>query len=120
MVLLGEVVQANRRNRVMQNFNSFAGKRIVNGVEMDGSTRRIGEKIRLYFRKTLYFPLSLKDNIVLWNKSTDKKLKEVLLKSALVHRYITSQRDVTKEKWRGGRMLSGGQNSVLLWRCAFK
>ena len=76
-----------------------AGKMIVNGVEIDGSTREDWQKISLIFRRQPYiFPLSLKDNIRFMKQMQQmKKLKELLMKSAFVHSLHHFQMGCTKE-----------------------
>ena len=72
---------------------------LVNGVEVDGSTREDWQKILLIFRKEPYiFPLSLKDNIRFMKQMQQmKKLKELLMKSAFVHSLHHFQMGYTKE-----------------------
>lgn len=71
---------------------------------------KIGKKYCLYSAATLYFPLSLKDNIRFMKQMQQmKKLKELLMKSAFVHSLHHFQMGYTKRIGEGGRMLSGGQ-----------
>ena len=72
---------------------------LVNGLEVDGSTREDWQKNIAYIPQQPYiFPLSLKDNIrFMKQKQQMKKLKELLMKSAFVHSLHHFQMGCTKE-----------------------
>ncbi|MDP7991464.1 thiol reductant ABC exporter subunit CydD [Bacillus sp. MHSD_36] len=88
-----------------------AGKMIVNGVEIDGSTREEWQKNIAYIPQQSYiFPLSLKDNICFYETNTTDEEVERVINEVGLRSLVTSLPNGMYEKiGEGGRMLSGGQ-----------
>ncbi|MEF7655622.1 thiol reductant ABC exporter subunit CydD [Bacillus thuringiensis] len=87
------------------------GKMIVNGVEIDGSTREEWQKNIAYIPQQPYiFPLSLKDNICFYETNTTDEEVERVINEVGLRSLVTSLPNGMYEKiGEGGRMLSGGQ-----------
>ncbi|GAB6434530.1 MULTISPECIES: thiol reductant ABC exporter subunit CydD [Bacillus] len=87
------------------------GKMIVNGVEIDGSTREEWQKNIAYIPQQPYiFPLSLKDNICFYETNTTDEEVERVINEVGLHTLVTSLPNGMYERiGEGGRMLSGGQ-----------
>ncbi len=88
-----------------------AGKMIVNGVEIDGSTREEWQKNIAYIPQQPYiFPLSLKDNICFYETNTTDEEVERVMNEVGLRSLVTSLPNGMYERiGEGGRMLSGGQ-----------
>ncbi len=79
-----------------------SGKMLVNGLEVDGSTREDWQKNIAYIPQQPYiFPLSLKDNIRFYEtNATDEEVERVINEvGTSFTRYITSKWDARKN-WR--------------------
>lgn len=88
-----------------------SGKMLVNGLEVDGSTREDWQKNIAYIPQQPYiFPLSLKDNIRFYEtNATDEEVERVINEVGL-RSLVTSLPNGKHERiGEGGRMLSGGQ-----------
>ncbi|PGW28267.1 thiol reductant ABC exporter subunit CydD [Bacillus cereus] len=87
------------------------GKLIVNGVEIDGSTREEWQKNIAYIPQQPYiFPLSLKDNICFYETNTTDEEVERVINEVGLRSLVTSLPNGMYERiGEGGRMLSGGQ-----------
>ncbi|PKJ55777.1 thiol reductant ABC exporter subunit CydD [Bacillus sp. SN10] len=87
------------------------GKMIVNGVEIDGSTREEWQKNIAYIPQQPYiFPLSLKDNICFYETNTTDEEVERVMNEVGLRSLVTSFPNGMYERiGEGGRMLSGGQ-----------
>ena len=87
------------------------GKMIVNGVEIDGSTREEWQKNIAYIPQQPYiFPLSLKDNICFYETNTTDEEVERVINEVGLRSLVTSLPNGMYERiGEGGRMLSGGQ-----------
>ncbi|MEG7842713.1 thiol reductant ABC exporter subunit CydD [Bacillus mobilis] len=87
------------------------GKMIVNGVEIDGTTREEWQKNIAYIPQQPYiFPLSLKDNICFYETNTTDEEVERVINEVGLHSLVTSLPNGMCERiGEGGRMLSGGQ-----------
>ncbi len=87
------------------------GKMIVNGVEIDGSTREEWQKNIAYIPQQPYiFPLSLKDNICFYETNTTDEEVERVMNEVGLRSLVTSLPNGMYERiGEGGRMLSGGQ-----------
>ncbi|UOB80880.1 thiol reductant ABC exporter subunit CydD [Bacillus sp. ZJS3] len=87
------------------------GKMIVNGVEIDGSTREEWQKNIAYIPQQPYvFPLSLKDNICFYEtNTTDEEVERVINEVGLRSLVISLPNGMYEKIGEGGRMLSGGQ-----------
>lgn len=88
-----------------------AGKMIVNGVEIDGSTREDWQKNIAYIPQQPYiFPLSLKDNIRFYEtNATDEEVERVINEVGLRSLVTSLPNGIHERIGEGGRMLSGGQ-----------
>ncbi|NWK70268.1 thiol reductant ABC exporter subunit CydD [Bacillus paramycoides] len=87
------------------------GNMIINGVEIDTSTRDSWQKNIAYIPQQPYiFPLSLKDNICFYETNiTDEEVERVIDEVGL-RSLVASLPDGMHERiGEGGRMLSGGQ-----------
>ncbi|MEH7277627.1 thiol reductant ABC exporter subunit CydD [Bacillus toyonensis] len=87
------------------------GKVLVNGVEIDGSTREDWQKNIAYIPQQPYiFPLSLKDNICFYEtNTTDEEMKKVIHDVGLSSLIASLPNGMDERIGEGGRMLSGGQ-----------
>ncbi|HDX9628180.1 TPA: thiol reductant ABC exporter subunit CydD [Bacillus cereus] len=87
------------------------GKMIVNGVEINGSTREDWQKNIAYIPQQPYiFPLSLKDNICFYETNTTNEEVERVINEVGLRSLVTSLPNGMYERiGEGGRMLSGGQ-----------
>ena len=87
------------------------GKLIVNGVEIDGSTREEWQKNIAYIPQQPYiFPLSLKDNICFYEtNTTDEEVERVIHEVGLRSLVASLPNGMYERIGEGGRMLSGGQ-----------
>ncbi|MDM5193190.1 thiol reductant ABC exporter subunit CydD [Bacillus hominis] len=87
------------------------GKMLVNGVEIDGSTREDWQKNIAYIPQQPYiFPLSLKDNICFYEtNTTDKEVERVINEVGLRSLVASLPHGMYERIGEGGRMLSGGQ-----------
>lgn len=87
------------------------GKLIVNGVEIDGSTREDWQKNIAYIPQQPYiFPLSLKDNICFYEtNTTDEEVERVINEVGLRSLVASLPNGMYERIGEGGRMLSGGQ-----------
>ncbi|MGE7861074.1 thiol reductant ABC exporter subunit CydD [Bacillus mobilis] len=87
------------------------GKMIVNGVEIDGTTREEWPKNIAYIPQQPYiFPLSLKDNICFYETNTTDEEVERVINEVGLRSLVTSLPNGMYERiGEGGRMLSGGQ-----------
>ncbi|WP_226545420.1 thiol reductant ABC exporter subunit CydD [Bacillus thuringiensis] len=87
------------------------GKMIVNGVEINGSTREDWQKNIAYIPQQPYiFPLSLKDNICFYETNTTNEEVERVINEVGLRSLVTSLPNGMYEGiGEGGRMLSGGQ-----------
>ncbi|MDA1878965.1 thiol reductant ABC exporter subunit CydD [Bacillus cereus group sp. BY10-2LC] len=87
------------------------GKMIVNGVEIDGSTREEWQKNIAYIPQQPYiFPLSLKDNVCFYETNTTDEEVERVINEVGLRSLVTSLPNGMYERiGEGGRMLSGGQ-----------
>lgn len=87
------------------------GKMIVNGVEIDGSTREDWQKNIAYIPQQPYiFPLSLKDNICFYEtNTTDEEVERVINEVGLRSLVASLPNGMYERIGEGGRMLSGGQ-----------
>lgn len=87
------------------------GKMIVNGVEIDGTTREEWQKNIAYIPQQPYiFPLSLKDNICFYETNTTDEEVERVINEVGLRSLVTSLPNGMYERiGEGGRMLSGGQ-----------
>ena len=97
------------------------GKMIVNGVEIDGSTREEWQKNIAYIPQQPYiFPLSLKITFVSMKQiQRMKKWKELLMKLVFVHSLHRFQMGCTKELEKVDVCLVVDKNNVSLWRVHF-
>ncbi|WP_242307001.1 thiol reductant ABC exporter subunit CydD [Bacillus cereus group sp. BfR-BA-01524] len=88
-----------------------SGKILVNGVEVDGSTREDWQKNIAYIPQQPYiFPLSLKDNIRFYEtKATDEEVERVINEVGLRSLVTSLPNGMHERIGEGGRMLSGGQ-----------
>ncbi|PGO32623.1 thiol reductant ABC exporter subunit CydD [Bacillus cereus] len=88
-----------------------AGKMLVNGVEIDGSTREDWQKNIAYIPQQPYiFPLSLKDNICFYEtNTTDEEVERVIQEVGLRSLVASLPNGMYEIIGEGGRMLSGGQ-----------
>ncbi|PFL17340.1 thiol reductant ABC exporter subunit CydD [Bacillus cereus] len=88
-----------------------AGKLLVNGVEIDGSTREDWQKNIAYIPQQPYiFPLSLKDNICFYEtNTTDEEVERVIHEVGLRSLVASLPNGMYERIGEGGRMLSGGQ-----------
>ncbi|PER24072.1 thiol reductant ABC exporter subunit CydD [Bacillus cereus] len=88
-----------------------AGKMLVNGVEIDGSTREDWQKNIAYIPQQPYiFPLSLKDNICFYEtNTTDEEVERVINEVGLRSLVASLPNGMYEIMGEGGRMLSGGQ-----------
>ncbi|PES67011.1 thiol reductant ABC exporter subunit CydD [Bacillus cereus] len=88
-----------------------AGKMLVNGVEIDGSTREDWQKNIAYIPQQPYiFPLSLKDNICFYEtNTTDEEVERVINEVGLRSLVAALSNGMYEIIGEGGRMLSGGQ-----------
>ncbi|OJE45614.1 thiol reductant ABC exporter subunit CydD [Bacillus proteolyticus] len=88
-----------------------AGKMLVNGVEIDGSTREDWQKNIAYIPQQPYiFPLSLKDNICFYEtNTTDEEVERVINEVGLRSLVASLPNGMYEIIGEGGRMLSGGQ-----------
>ncbi|MGE7883944.1 thiol reductant ABC exporter subunit CydD [Bacillus sp. NPDC094077] len=87
------------------------GKLLVNGVEIDASTREDWQKNIAYIPQQPYiFPLSLKDNICFYEtNTTDEEIKKVIHDVGLSSLVASLPNGMHERIGEGGRMLSGGQ-----------
>lgn len=87
------------------------GKMLVNGVEIDGSTREDWQRNIAYIPQQPYiFPLSLKDNICFYEtNTTDKEVERVINEVGLRSLVASLPHGMYERIGEGGRMLSGGQ-----------
>ncbi|MFE9079127.1 thiol reductant ABC exporter subunit CydD [Bacillus mobilis] len=87
------------------------GKMIVNGVEIDGTTREEWQKNIAYIPQQPYiFPLSLKNNICFYETNTTDEEVERVINEVGLRSLVTSLPNGMYERiGEGGRMLSGGQ-----------
>lgn len=87
------------------------GKMIVNGVEIDGSTREDWQKNIAYIPQQPYiFPLSFKDNICFYEtNTTDEEVERVINEVGLRSLVASLPNGMYERIGEGGRMLSGGQ-----------
>lgn len=87
------------------------GKMIVNGMEIDGSTREEWQKNIAYIPQQPYiFPLSLKDNICFYEtNTTDEEVERVINEVGLRSLVKSLPNGMYERIGEGGRMLSGGQ-----------
>ncbi|MDA2117169.1 thiol reductant ABC exporter subunit CydD [Bacillus cereus] len=88
-----------------------SGKLLVNGVEVDGSTREDWQKNIAYIPQQPYiFPLSLKDNIRFYEtNATDEEVERVINEVGLRSLVTSLPNGIHERIGEGGRMLSGGQ-----------
>ncbi|KAB2502152.1 thiol reductant ABC exporter subunit CydD [Bacillus cereus] len=88
-----------------------SGKMLVNGVEVDGSTREDWQKNIAYIPQQPYiFPLSLKDNIRFYEtNATDEEVERVINEVGLRSLVKSLPNGIHERIGEGGRMLSGGQ-----------
>ncbi|MGQ7103930.1 thiol reductant ABC exporter subunit CydD [Bacillus cereus group sp. Bce041] len=88
-----------------------SGKMLVNGVEVDGSTREDWQKNIAYIPQQPYiFPLSLKDNIRFYEtNATDEEVERVINEVGLRLLVTSLPNGIHERIGEGGRMLSGGQ-----------
>ncbi|ETT87710.1 MULTISPECIES: thiol reductant ABC exporter subunit CydD [Bacillus] len=88
-----------------------SGKILVNGVEVDGSTREDWQKNIAYIPQQPYiFPLSLKDNIRFYEtNATDEEVERVINEVGLRSLVTSLPNGIHERIGEGGRMLSGGQ-----------
>ncbi|GAB6613301.1 thiol reductant ABC exporter subunit CydD [Bacillus cereus] len=88
-----------------------SGKILVNGVEVDGSTREDWQKNIAYIPQQPYiFPLSLMDNIRFYEtNATDEEVKRVINEVGLRSLVTSLPNGIHERIGEGGRMLSGGQ-----------
>ncbi|GAB6509293.1 MULTISPECIES: thiol reductant ABC exporter subunit CydD [Bacillus cereus group] len=88
-----------------------SGKILVNGVEVDGSTREDWQKNIAYIPQQPYiFPLSLKDNIRFYEtNATDEEVERVINEVGLCSLVTSLPNGMHERIGEGGRMLSGGQ-----------
>ncbi|EMK2593238.1 thiol reductant ABC exporter subunit CydD [Bacillus cereus] len=88
-----------------------SGKMLVNGVEVDGSTREDWQKNIAYIPQQPYiFPLSLKDNIRFYEtNATDEEVERVINEVGLRSLVTSLPNGIHGRIGEGGRMLSGGQ-----------
>ncbi|MEM5671701.1 ATP-binding cassette domain-containing protein [Bacillus cereus] len=87
-----------------------SGKMIVNGVEIDGSTREEWQRILLIFRSNLIFSAFIKDNICFYETNTTDEEVERVINEVGLRSLVTSLPNGMYERiGEGGRMLSGGQ-----------
>lgn len=88
-----------------------SGKMLVNGLEVDGSTREDWQKNIAYIPQQPYiFPLSLKDNIRFYETNTTDEEVERVINEVGLRSLVTSLPNGIHERiGEGGRMLSGGQ-----------
>ena len=88
-----------------------SGKILVNGVEVDGSTREDWQKNIAYIPQQPYiFPLSLKDNIRFYEtNATDEEVERVINEVGLRSLVTSLPNGMHERIGEGGRMLSGGQ-----------
>ncbi|MCI4247799.1 thiol reductant ABC exporter subunit CydD [Bacillus sp. CCB-MMP212] len=91
--------------------SSSSGKMLVNGVEVDGSTREDWQKNIAYIPQQPYiFPLSLKDNIRFYEtNATDEEVERVINEVGLRSLVTSLPNGIHERIGEGGRMLSGGQ-----------
>ncbi|CAH2465361.1 MULTISPECIES: thiol reductant ABC exporter subunit CydD [Bacillus] len=87
------------------------GKMLVNGVEIDESTREDWQKNIAYIPQQPYiFPLSLKDNICFYETNTpDEEVERVINEVGLRSLVASLPHGMYERIGEGGRMLSGGQ-----------
>ncbi|PGM92194.1 thiol reductant ABC exporter subunit CydD [Bacillus cereus] len=87
------------------------GKMLVNGVEVDESTREDWQKNIAYIPQQPYiFPLSLKDNICFYETNTlDEEVERVINEVGLRSLVASLPNGMYERIGEGGRMLSGGQ-----------
>jgi ATP-binding cassette subfamily C protein CydD len=87
------------------------GKMLVNGVEIDESTREDWQKNIAYIPQQPYiFPLSLKDNICFYEtNTTDEEVERVINEVGLRSLVASLPYGMYERIGEGGRMLSGGQ-----------
>ncbi|MES5894643.1 MULTISPECIES: thiol reductant ABC exporter subunit CydD [Bacillus cereus group] len=87
------------------------GKMLVNGVEVDESTREDWQKNIAYIPQQPYiFPLSLKDNICFYETNTlDEEVERVINEVGLRSLVASLPQGMYERIGEGGRMLSGGQ-----------
>ncbi|KMN70470.1 ATP-binding/permease CydC [Bacillus cereus] len=88
-----------------------SGKILVNGVEVDGSTREDWQKNIAYIPQQPYiFPLSLMDNIRFYEtNATDEEVERVINEVGLRSLVTSLPNGIHERIGEGGRMLSGGQ-----------
>ncbi|ASL64619.1 thiol reductant ABC exporter subunit CydD [Bacillus cereus] len=88
-----------------------SGKMLVNGLEVDGSTREDWQKNIAYIPQQPYiFPLSLKDNIRFYEtNATDEEVERVINEVGLRSLVTSLPNGMHERIGEGGRMLSGGQ-----------
>ncbi|MDA2066137.1 thiol reductant ABC exporter subunit CydD [Bacillus cereus] len=88
-----------------------SGKMLVNGLEVDGSTREEWQKNIAYIPQQPYiFPLSLKDNIRFYEtNATDEEVERVINEVGLRSLVTSLPNGIHERIGEGGRMLSGGQ-----------
>lgn len=88
-----------------------SGKILVNGLEVDGSTREDWQKNIAYIPQQPYiFPLSLKDNIRFYEtNATDEEVERVINEVGLRSLVTSLPNGIHERIGEGGRMLSGGQ-----------
>ncbi|MGX5628524.1 thiol reductant ABC exporter subunit CydD [Bacillus thuringiensis] len=88
-----------------------SGKMLVNGVEVDGSTREDWQKNIAYIPQQPYiFPLSLKDNIRFYEtNATDEEVERVINEVGLRSLVTSLPNGMHERIGEGGRILSGGQ-----------
>ncbi|HDR7542689.1 MULTISPECIES: thiol reductant ABC exporter subunit CydD [Bacillus] len=88
-----------------------SGKILVNGIEVDGSTREDWQKNIAYIPQQPYiFPLSLKDNIRFYEtNATDEEVERVINEVGLCSLVTSLPNGMHERIGEGGRMLSGGQ-----------
>ncbi|PEQ54589.1 thiol reductant ABC exporter subunit CydD [Bacillus thuringiensis] len=88
-----------------------SGKMLVNGLEVDGSTREDWQKNIAYIPQEPYiFPLSLKDNIRFYEtNATDEEVERVINEVGLRSLVTSLPNGMHERIGEGGRMLSGGQ-----------
>ncbi|WP_439019888.1 thiol reductant ABC exporter subunit CydD [Bacillus thuringiensis] len=87
------------------------GSMIVNGVNIDESTREDWQKNIAYIPQQPYiFPLSLKDNICFYEtNTTDEEVERVINEVGLRSLVASLPNGMHERIGEGGRMLSGGQ-----------
>ncbi|MBE7103448.1 thiol reductant ABC exporter subunit CydD [Bacillus cereus] len=87
------------------------GKMLVNGAEIDESTREDWQKNIAYIPQQPYiFPLSLKDNICFYEtNTTDEEVERVINEVGLRSLVASLPHGMYERIGEGGRMLSGGQ-----------